>query len=202
MYFVWQVEPIMCSEVRKENRSWGENRCFQNYQPHWRLSVNFDTWGNFFGAGFLNWSRVSLHSYVLHTVQPPTHMVSTKRKPNHPSESSHQMPDIEGESMLVQAQSIIVRMITIIWWQQWRSWWWLGWWWWLAPNIDGDGMLLQVQDRKYWSRPTPTTMCTTCNTVQKYKLFCTLTITKKYKIFCTPCTNIYKKVQNILHTRH
>ena len=100
--------------------------------------------------------------------------------------------------MLVQAQSIIVRMITIIWWQQWRSWWWLGWWWWwLAPNIDGDGMLLQVQDRKYWSRPTPTTMCTTCNTVQKYKLFCTLTFTKKYKIFCTPCTNIYKKVQNI-----
>ena len=87
--------------------------------------------------------------------------------------------------MLLQAKSITMITITIIWWQKRWSWWWQWRWWWLVPNIDGDGMLLQVQDRKYWSRPTPTTLCTTCNTVQKYK------------IYCTTCTKIYKKVQNI-----
>ena len=59
-------------------------------------------------------------------------------------------------------KSITVVMITIIWWQQLWSWWWQWRWWWLVPNIDGDGMLLQVQDRKYWSRPTPTTWTVKC----------------------------------------
>ena len=36
------------------------------------------------------------------------------------------------------------------------------------PNIDGDGMLLQAEDRKYWSRPTPTT-----STLQYSSLQCT-----------------------------
>ena len=103
--------------------------------------------------------------------------------------------------MLLQAKSITMITITIIWWQKRWSWWWQWRWWWLAPNIDGDGMLLQVQDRKYWSRPTPTTMCVHyvqyCTKVQNILHNVHYHLQKKYRIFCTRRTNIYKKVQNI-----
>ena len=62
-------------------------------------------------------------------------------------------------------------------------------------------MLLQVQDRKYWSRPTPTTMCVHyvqyCTKVQNILHNVHYHLQKKYRIFCTRRTNIYKKVQNI-----
>ena len=32
----------------------GKTGVFRNYQPHCLLSVNFDTWANFFGASFQN----------------------------------------------------------------------------------------------------------------------------------------------------
>ena len=103
--------------------------------------------------------------------------------------------------MLLQAKSITMITITIIWWQKRWSWWWQWQGWWLAPNIDGDGMLLQVQDRKYWSRPTPTTMCVHyvqyCTKVQNILHNVHYHLQKKYRIFCTRRTNIYKKVQNI-----
>ena len=103
--------------------------------------------------------------------------------------------------MLLQAKSITMITITIIRWQKRWSWWWQWRWWWLVPNIDGDGMLLQVQDRKYWSRPTPTTMCVHyvqyCTKVQNILHNVHYHLQKKYRIFCTRRTNIYKKVQNI-----
>ena len=103
--------------------------------------------------------------------------------------------------MLLQAKSITMITITIIWWQKRWSWWWQWRWWWLVPNIDGDGMLLQVQDRKYWSRPTPTTMCVHYvqygTKVQNILHNVHYHLQKKYRIFCTRRTNIYKKVQNI-----
>ena len=103
--------------------------------------------------------------------------------------------------MLLQAKSITMITITIIWWQKRWQWWWQWRWWWLVPNIDGDGMLLQVQDRKYWSRPTPTTMCVHyvqyCTKVQNILHNVHYHLQKKYRIFCTRRTNIYKKVQNI-----
>ena len=56
----------------------GKTGVFRNYQPHCLLSVNFDTWANFFGASFRNWSRFSLHLQVLPLSHPPTWSVITE----------------------------------------------------------------------------------------------------------------------------
>ena len=68
----------MCLKSERKIGVGGKTGVFRNYQPHCLLSVNFDTWANFFGASFRNWSRFSLHLQVLPLSHPPTWSVITE----------------------------------------------------------------------------------------------------------------------------